>query len=45
MPIYLYTLLIDEEFYDIPLTDIPITNDNTNCMSFILSAINKIKII
>ena len=44
MPIYLYTLLInDDEFYDIPLTDIPI-NDKS-CMSFILSAINKIKII
>jgi len=41
---YLYTYLIDEdELYEIDLNDTHSTN--TNCMSFILSAINKIKII
>lgn len=44
MPIYLYTLLIDEdELYEIDLNDTHSTN--TNCMSFILYHFNKIKII
>lgn len=46
---YLYTLLLDDDelYYDIPLYDIPLYDKptNKNCISFILSAINKIKII